>query len=122
MLAKHSLLLPLFGNMAMAANLFVTTYSGTLSMLNFNGSGLSLTKTGPSGNKAPSWLTYDRGCRTLYVSDEVNADQPAGNLLSYYIGEDGSLQVTGNSSSPLGTVFTELYGGANGHSFIAQAN
>ena len=122
MLAKRSLLLPLYGNLAMAANLFVVNYAGNLSSLAFDGSALTLTKDMPSGAKSPSWVTYDSECQMLYVSDEVNDGQPSGNLLSYYVGDDGDLQVTGSSPSLLGTVMTALYGGADGKGFIAQAH
>ena len=123
MLSSNPLLLPLFGSVASAANLWASHYStATLNYLNFDGNSLTLKSSVSSGNTLPSWLTYDSVGKTLYVPDEVFTGQNGGTLMSYSVGNNGSLQMIGKGQTPQGVVATALYGGPDGRSFIANAH
>jgi hypothetical protein len=124
MLPTHSLLLPLFGSAATAANLWATHYSGTANYLSFTGgNALALSKSSSTGNnKNPSWITYDGPTKALYIPDELSWGAPAGSLVSFAIGNNGSLTAGGSGQSPLSAVATTLYGGKDGKSFIATAH
>jgi hypothetical protein len=122
MLPSHSLLLPLFGSVTSAANLWATHYSGTINYLTFSGNSLTLSSSTSTGNKLPSWITYDSAGKALYIPDEVFYGASGGNLASFAIGTNGSLTATGKGSTPLGVVATALYGGADGKGFIANAH
>jgi hypothetical protein len=122
MLSSNPLLLPLFGSVASAANLWATHYSGTLNYLSFNGNSLALTSSGPTGNNLPSWITYDNAGKALYVADEVFYGANGGNLVSFSVGNNGTVNATGKGPTPMGVVATTLYGGPDGRSFIANAH
>jgi hypothetical protein len=122
MLPSHSLLLPLLGSVASAANLWATHYSGTINYLTFSGNSLSLSSSTSTGNKLPSWITYDSAGKALYIPDEVFYGASGGNLVSFAIGTNGTLRATGKGSTPLGVVATALYGGVDGRGFIANAH
>ncbi|CAN9100490.1 unnamed protein product [Alternaria alternata] len=122
MLTSHSLLLPLFGSAASAANLWATHYSGTINYLSFENNALTLSKSSPTGNNLPSWITYDNAGKALYIPDEVFYGASGGNLVSFAVGNNGTVTAGGKGSTPLGVVATALYGGADGKSFIANAH
>jgi hypothetical protein len=124
MLPTHSLILPLFGSAASAANLWATHYSGSVNYLTFSGgNALTLTKSTSTGNnKNPSWITYDGPTKALYVPDELSWGAQAGEMVSFAIGNNGSLTQGGSGSTPLSAVATTLYGGQDGKSFIATAH
>lgn len=122
MLSSNPLLLPLFGSVASAANLWATHYSGTLNYLTFNGNSLSLTSSTPTGNTLPSWLTYDSAGKAIYVPDENFMGSNGGTLVSFGVGANGSVNPSGKAPTPQGVVATTLYGGQDGRSFIANAH
>ena len=122
MLATSTSFLALFGGVASAANLLATHYLGTVHHLTFNGQSLSLNRSVSTGNKLPSWITYDGVGKTAYIPDEVFYGATGGNLVSFAVGTDGSLTATGKGSTPLGAVATALYGGADGKGFIVNAH
>ena len=122
MLSTQSLLLPLLSGVASAANLWATHYSGTVNYLTFSGDTLTLSKSTPTGNNLPSWITYDSPGKALYIADEFFYGTQGGNLVSFSIGSNGTLTATGKAPTPLGVVATALYGGADGRGFIANAH
>jgi hypothetical protein len=122
MLSSHSLLLPLFGSVVNGANLWATHYSGTLNYLTFSGKSLTLSSSSKIGNNLPSWITYDNAGQALYIPDEVFYGPSTGSLVSFSIGNNGSVTTTGKGITPQGVVANTLYGGANGKSFIANAH
>jgi hypothetical protein len=122
MLATHSLLLPLFGGVANAANLWATHYSGTLNYLTFSGKSLTLTSSSKVGNNLPSWITYDSAGKAIYIPDEVFYGPSTGSLVSMSIGNNGTVKTIGTGITPQGVVANALYGGADGKGFIANAH
>ncbi|KAI4612938.1 hypothetical protein J4E80_006993 [Alternaria sp. BMP 0032] len=122
MVHSHPLLLPLFGTAASAANLWATHYSGTINYLSFNSNALTLSSSASTGNKLPSWITYDSAGKALYIPDEVFQGQGGGNLVSFSTGANGNVTSIGKGSTPQGVVATTLYGGPDGKSFIANAH
>jgi hypothetical protein len=122
MLSKHPLLLPLFGGVASAANLWATHYSGTINYLTFSGNALTLSSSTKTGNNLPSWITYDSAGKALYIPDEVFYGPPSGTLVSFSIGNDSSLKSIGTGTTPQGVVANALYGGTDGKGFIANAH
>ncbi|KAF2852362.1 3-carboxy-cis,cis-mucoante lactonizing enzyme [Plenodomus tracheiphilus IPT5] len=122
MVATQLLLLPLLGSAASAANLWATHYLGTINYLTFRDSSLSLTRSSSTGNKLPSWITYDAASKALYIPDEVFYGASGGNLASFAVGNNGTLKDAGKGSTPLGAVATALYGGADGKGFIVNAH
>lgn len=121
MLTYNSLLVPLLGGLASAANLYATHYSGTVNYLTFDGSSLTLTSSTNTGNRMPSWITYDSAGKALYIPDE-NYYSQTGTLVSFSIGANGALTSSGKATTPQGVVATTLYGGSDGRGFIANAH
>jgi hypothetical protein len=126
MLPSQTLTLSLFGGVAGAANLLASHYSeATINYLSFSGDELTLSgsrSTNSSGNKLPSWVTYDSVEKAVYVPDEFFVDATQGNLVSYAIRANDTVVETGKATTPYGVVATVLYGGADGRSFIANAH
>jgi 6-phosphogluconolactonase (cycloisomerase 2 family) len=122
MLSLHPLLVALLGSGVSAATLYASHYSGTINTLNFDGNTLTLANSSTTGNKLPSWLTYDASGKTLYIADEVFYGVTSGNLVSFSVGNNGTLKATGKGPTAMGVVATTLYGGADGRSFIANAH
>ncbi|RMZ71686.1 6-phosphogluconolactonase [Pyrenophora seminiperda CCB06] len=122
MLSSHPLLLPLFGTVASAANLWASHYSGTINYLTFSGNNLALSSSSSTGNRLPSWLTYDDAGKGLYISDENFYGSSGGTLTSWSIGNNGSMKSAGTVPTPQGVVATALYGGSDGKSFVANAH
>ncbi|KAL1594165.1 hypothetical protein SLS59_009000 [Nothophoma quercina] len=123
MLPTQSLLFPLFGGAAAAANLYAAHYSGTINHLSFNNDSLTLVNSEKTGQTLPSWITYDAAGKKLYLPDEnfVNTNESAV-LVSYSVDASGALTKTGNTTTPRGGVATILYGGKDGKGFIADAH
>lgn len=123
MLPTQSLLIPLFGGAAAAANLYATHYSGNVSHLTFDNKSLTLVSSEKTGQTLPSWITYDAVGKKLYIPDEnfVN-ENSSGILVSYSVDAKGALTKAGNTTTPRGVVATALYGGKNGRGFIANAH
>lgn len=121
---RHSFIfLPtLLGTGAGAATLYASHYSGTINTLSLDGNNLSLVTSVSTGNRLPSWITYDSVGKALYVPDEVFYGVSAGNLASFSIGVDGALSATGTRSTAMGVVASTLYGGQDGRSYIANAH
>lgn len=118
----HYLLFPLFGGLASAATLYASHFSGTIHQLNFNGqSSLTQTSQISSGNRLPSWITYDGVGKTLYVPDENFYGGP-GTLVSFAIGANGGLTQSGKVTTEPGAVANALYGGTDGRGFIADVH
>jgi 6-phosphogluconolactonase (cycloisomerase 2 family) len=123
MLPTQSLLIPLFGGAAAAANLYAAHYSGTINHLAFKNDTLTLVSSAKTGQTLPSWITYDAAGKKLYIPDEnfINEEEN-GILVSYSVDANGALTKAGNATTPRGGVFTTLYGGKDGRGFIANAH
>ncbi|KAF1932953.1 putative isomerase YbhE [Didymella exigua CBS 183.55] len=122
MLPTQSLLIPLFGGAAAAANLYATHYSGTINHLTFNNNSLTLVSSEKTGQTLPSWITYDAVGKKLYIPDENFDENSSGVLVSYSVDAKGALTKAGNTTTPRGGVATVLYGGKDGRGFIANAH
>ncbi|KAH8732343.1 Lactonase, 7-bladed beta-propeller-domain-containing protein [Phaeosphaeriaceae sp. PMI808] len=122
MLSSYSLLLPLFGGAATAANLWASHYSGSINYLTFTGKSLTLTSSTKTNNNLPSWITYDNVGQALYVPDEVFQGPSTGSLVSFSITNNSTLTAGGKGTTPQGSVATTLYGGSNGRGFIANGH
>lgn len=121
MLYAKPLLLPLFGGVACAANLWATHFSGTVNYLTFNGNSLALTSSTKTNNAIASWITYDNATKALYIPDE-SYNQNGGSLVSFSIGNNGALTSTGKGSTPQSGVASALYGGSDGKGFVASVH
>ena len=66
--------LPALGGFANAANLWATHYSGTANWLTFDGSSLKVTTQSSTNNRMPSWITYDKANKALYLPKPVPFD------------------------------------------------
>ncbi|KAJ4982751.1 hypothetical protein SVAN01_11756 [Stagonosporopsis vannaccii] len=112
----------LFMTVVCAATLYASHYSGTINTLYLDGNTLRLVNSTSTGNKLPSWITYDSVGKTLYVPDEVFYGASSGNLASFSISSDGVLNAARRGPTAMGIVATSLYGGPEGRSFIANAH
>jgi 6-phosphogluconolactonase (cycloisomerase 2 family) len=119
MFASPSTLVPLFAGFASAANLWATHYSGTANWLTFDGTSLKLTTQSKTNNQMPSWITYDKPGKALYLPDE---NYNGGSLVSFSVGANGALTQTGKAATPKSAVATTLYGGSDGKGFIVNAH
>ncbi|CAI6340402.1 unnamed protein product [Periconia digitata] len=113
--------LPVLGGFANAANLWATHYSGTANWLTFDGSSLKVTTQSSTNNRMPSWITYDKANKALYLPDE-NFYSNSGTLVSFSVGSNGALTQTGKATTPKSAVATALYGGSDGKGFIVNAH
>jgi 6-phosphogluconolactonase (cycloisomerase 2 family) len=119
----QSLLIPLFGGAAAAANLYAAHYSGTINHLTFDNNSLTLVSSEKTGQTLPSWITYDAKGKKLYIPDENFVDKNSSAILvSYSVDAKGALTKIGNATTPRGGVATVLYGGKDGRGFIANAH
>ncbi|PGH23407.1 hypothetical protein AJ80_02517 [Polytolypa hystricis UAMH7299] len=116
--------LALLSNPVMAASLYASHYSGTVSLLTLTDSNgeYSLTETSTviGGGTLPSWLTWDSASRTLYSNDERFSG--TGSLTAFSAAEDGALSELVKVNALFGGVASTLYGGDNGTGFIATAH
>ena len=107
-------LLPLLMGLSHAVNLYVASYSGTitsLSLLQNANSSYTLTATATlnTSTHTPSWLTLNRHNNVLYMVDEaVNATN--GTVVSYRTSYTGKLTEIERVEDIGGGVFAAFYG------------
>ncbi|KAF2792587.1 putative isomerase YbhE [Melanomma pulvis-pyrius CBS 109.77] len=121
MLPTTQLLVPFFGGLATAAQLYATHYSGTVNQLTFSGTSLTLTSSTKTNNNLPAWISYDSAGKGVYVTDETWTAQ-TGSLVGFSIGASGALTQSGKVTTPQGVVASALYGGDDGRSYIVNAH
>jgi 6-phosphogluconolactonase (cycloisomerase 2 family) len=104
--------LPALLDVSHGANIFVSHYSGTVSSLTLtetSGGGYNLaTNKSVSIGGQPSWLTWDSGSRTLYVSDEGNSGT---SVTAVSAAANGGMTQLGKSPATAGAVANCQYGG-----------
>jgi hypothetical protein len=105
-------LLSPFTSAALAANIFVSHYSGTVNSLTLTPSNtgtysLTLNTSLYIGGQ-PSWLTWDSINRTLYIPDETSY----GTAYSWSVSAatNGGFTETGKAIAVAGGVASALYG------------
>ena len=107
---------------AQAAQLVVSHFSGPTYALDYTDGELTITdQNNEVGQRVPAWVTWDSATRTAYVSDESWFGPGTGRFASFHLSEDGSLTVSGVTTTDGGDLASGVYGGANGNSFIGQA-
>jgi 6-phosphogluconolactonase (cycloisomerase 2 family) len=109
-------------DVASAATLFASHYSGTINVLTLTGSGTSYSLTQSSSLKIqgqPSWLTFDTSSRTLYAADETTFG--SGSVTSISASTSGILVQTGRVTAVGGGVANVVYG-TGSTTFIATAH
>lgn len=116
--------LTLFSPLVAGVNLYTTHYTGNVYTLSFTTSGstsnLSITASPKLCGVQPSWLTLDASTRTLYCLDESNT---AGQLSSISAPANGGALTQNSKVGTIGNgLFSALYSGANGKSFLAVAH
>ncbi|KAB8356321.1 hypothetical protein FH972_023905 [Carpinus fangiana] len=104
---------------AYASNLYVSSYSGDVSVLSLSGSQLDIISTQSGCAPSPSWLMLDKPNNLLYCVDE-NLSGDDGSINSFSIADDHSLSQTSRESTSPGPVSSVLYG--NGNSALAVAH
>ncbi|KAF2146385.1 uncharacterized protein K452DRAFT_264171 [Aplosporella prunicola CBS 121167] len=124
---QHILAATAAASSSLASNLFVTSYTGTvttygLSCSSDNGTITTLTAQHTDRNcgASPSWLTLDPARRILYCLDE-GLSTPNGSLNSYRVARDGTLTPISHFASITGPVSAALYG-PPGHRSLAAAH
>jgi 6-phosphogluconolactonase (cycloisomerase 2 family) len=100
----------------MAAKIFVASYSGTISTLEFSsknnsstGYSLDLIAQSKEVGPTPSWLTLDRKRNFLYCT-EPGVSSAHGTLNSLAIGDNGTLTLDNSISTPTGAAYAGTYG------------
>ncbi|KAL3419776.1 YkgB protein [Phlyctema vagabunda] len=103
---------------ALATNIYVSSYIGTITSLQLSQSaygGYSLktvaVNTGSAPN--PSWITLDSKKRVLYCVDE-GLTVPVGSLSSYSVSASGALTQKNRQSVVGGPVSSVIYNGGKG--------
>ena len=102
--------------LTMASRLFVASYAGTISTLNFSANSSSSTgytldliaqtdAVGPN----PSWLTLDQKRNILYCT-EPGLMSTHGTLNSLAIEDNGTLALVNAVSTPIGAAYAGIYG------------
>jgi hypothetical protein len=114
-------LLSLFTSAALAANIFVSHYSGTVNSLTLTEPttgtySLALNTSLYIGGQ-PSWLTWDSASRTLYIPDETSYFTAYSWSVS--AAANGGFTQTGKATAVAGGVASVLYG--NGQ-YLATAH
>jgi hypothetical protein len=108
----HHLLALLSSGSTLAANIFVSHYSGTVNSLTLTESitgTYSLTlNTSLSIGGQPSWLTWDSSSRTLYIPDETSYFTAYSWSVS--AATNGGFTQTGKATAVAGGVASVLYG------------
>ncbi|KAK5174263.1 uncharacterized protein LTR77_001343 [Saxophila tyrrhenica] len=117
------LTLALAPSFSYAANLYASTYDGTVNLLTFDekSHALSLTQSLKACGSMPSWLTWDSANRKLYCTDEDFYSSTA-SISSLSAASDMRLSVDAKATTPSGGVANTLYGGSDGKSYIAIAH
>jgi 6-phosphogluconolactonase (cycloisomerase 2 family) len=105
-------------DLALAQTLWATHYDGTVSKLALTSSGLKVAQKQTTCGAQPSWLTYDNATKILYCLDEAYW---GGSLSAFTIGSNGLSQIAKVNTLGNG-VYSSLYGGDNGDSFLAIAH
>jgi len=106
--------LALFAQSSIAANVFISSYSGLVTTVNVakNADGnYSLTAIAETTGctESPSWLTYDPSKSVLFCSDE-GLTVPNGTLSSFKAAANGSLVQLDKIMTISGGVKSEIYG------------
>jgi 6-phosphogluconolactonase (cycloisomerase 2 family) len=118
----HLLLLAIpFTSAALAANIFVSHYIGTVNSVTLTqrdtgNYSLTLNSSLYIGGQ-PSWLTWDSASRTLYIPDETSYG--TAYIWSVAAATDGSFTQTGKATALQGGVANALYGNKQ---YIATAH
>ncbi|KAL7899340.1 Lactonase, 7-bladed beta-propeller domain-containing protein [Trichoderma sp. SZMC 28014] len=103
------------GNLASAGLVYVSSYSQTVTTLNYtHGQNTGIQKLSPvsvsqSCSDNPSWLTLDYTDAILYCIDE-GLNTPDGALTTFKTASDGSLQQLDQISTPNGPVNGVVFG------------
>lgn len=103
---------------SLVTNLYVSSYSGTISTLelsqNVNGSySLSTVAVNTGSSPNPSWLTKDEYNSVVYCVDE-GLSVPDGSIASYSTSSSGELTQIDRHSTPNGPVSSIVYNGGKG--------
>jgi hypothetical protein len=98
----------------MASRLFVASYSGTITTLEFLGSNssgysLGIVEQTKAVSPNPSSLTLDKSRKILYAT-EPGVNGPNGTLNSLAISSNGSLSLADSMATPQGAANARLYG------------
>ena len=114
-----------FPTLALATNLWVSSYSGTVTTLSLTHKKKvhSLRQVAVSNQCLgdPSWLTYDSKYDTLYCIGEGLAGF-GGNLTAFKANPDGSLTVESQQPTVSGGVNGILYSNPPGGTYLAIAH
>lgn len=110
MLDKTVLSTLLLGGQASATYLYVSSYSGDVTTLSFDGETLETVATTNECATAPSWLTLDTSKNVLYCADEGFGTWPNGTVVAFEPQEDGSLTVLSKETTLVGAVSILQYG------------
>ncbi|KAK4150433.1 hypothetical protein C8A00DRAFT_18029 [Chaetomidium leptoderma] len=106
---------------ALGATLIASHFAGgiyTLSLAGSNSSGtLSITSQASGCGVTPGWIELYSDTRKLYCFDE--SWMGSGSTAEYSVANDGRLSVTGQLKTSGNSVHGQLYGGADGRSFVA---
>ncbi|KAL7937996.1 Lactonase, 7-bladed beta-propeller domain-containing protein [Trichoderma chlorosporum] len=103
------------GNLASAGLVYVSSYSETVTTLNYtHGQNTGILKLSPvavseSCSDNPSWLTLDSADSILYCIDE-GLNTPDGALTAFKTSPGGTLQQLGQVSTPNGPVNGVVFG------------
>jgi 6-phosphogluconolactonase (cycloisomerase 2 family) len=103
-----------------ASSLLVSHYNGNIYTVTLSDAGqLSITSQISSGQRMPSWLTFDSTAKVVYSTEESTS----GNLIlaSFNVAADGKLSQKASARAPGGELHSTLYGGADGKSYLAAA-
>src|SRR5690242_1119430 len=106
---------------ALGATLIASHFAGgvyTLSLAGGNSSGtLSVTSQASGCGVTPGWIELYSDPRKLSCFDE--SWMGSGSTAEYSVANDGRLSVTGQLKTTGNSVHGQLYGGADGRSFVA---
>jgi 6-phosphogluconolactonase (cycloisomerase 2 family) len=92
---------------ALATNLFVSSYDGTVSTLSLSGSGwdheLKLMSQSRDCGSSPSWMVYNKPDSILYCLDENTAAKTAGAVFTSYFVDNSTDSLKVAASNMLST-------------------
>jgi hypothetical protein len=115
---------PFLAGHALAAYLYASHYSGTISLLTLdhvNGAySLTQTATATGCGTLPAWITLDTPGAMLYCTDENFSG--TASISSFSVDANWRLTARARASTPTGGVANCLYGGTNGTGYIASAH
>lgn len=104
---------------SLAAILYATHFSGTLSVLSLANSSLTVVSSEENCGVQPSWVTLDPAHSALYCLDEF---YNGGSLNAFDVDAEGGLTATASVDVLANPVYSSLYGGDDGVSFQALAH